>query len=341
MASALSAFNTCSSLRSFSLQNDRIFIRGRYMPPPLNLLPPYSPLATSSVAFSRRRSQNSSVASSSKKKKNKSLPAEIDDEEEGDDIDEDAFDALFNMLEGDLKNSESSAVDEDDYDDMSEEDIEKLQLELEEALGADGGEDEAYDMETDGSFPREEEEGEEGRPLKLRNWQIRRLASALKNGRRKISIKNLAGDLCLERGVVLDLLRDPPPSLVMLSAALPDEPEPTLPVQATTPIESATEEMTVDEDAVKDESKVNLPVHVMYQKWNAQKRLKKVHVQTLERVYRRTKRPTNTMIGSIVHVTNLPRKRVVKWFEDKRSEEGVPEQRIPYRRSIHETASSS
>ncbi|CAI0416718.1 unnamed protein product [Linum tenue] len=218
------------------------------------------------------------------------------------------------MLEGDLKNSDSSVGDEDDYDDMSEEDIMKLQYELEEALGADDGEDEAYDMET-GTFPREEEEGEK--------------------------IKNLAGDLCLERSVVLDLLRDPPPSLVMLSAALPDEPEPFLPVQETTPVESVTEEMNVEEDGVKDESKVNLPVHVMYHKWNAQKRLKKVHVQTLERVYRRTKRPTNTMVSSIVHVTNLPRKRVVKWFEDKRTEEGVPEQRQPYRRSIHETVSSS
>ncbi|CAI0416720.1 unnamed protein product [Linum tenue] len=332
MASALSAFNTCSSLRSFSSLNNRIFVRGRYMPPPSNLLLPYSALAGSSVAFSRRRNQNSTVSSTPRKKN--------DDEEEGDDIDEDAFDALFDMLEGDLKNSDSSVGDEDDYDDMSEEDIMKLQYELEEALGADDGEDEAYDMET-GTFPREEEEGEKGRPSKLRNWQIRRLASALKKGRRKISIKNLAGDLCLERSVVLDLLRDPPPSLVMLSAALPDEPEPFLPVQETTPVESVTEEMNVEEDGVKDESKVNLPVHVMYHKWNAQKRLKKVHVQTLERVYRRTKRPTNTMVSSIVHVTNLPRKRVVKWFEDKRTEEGVPEQRQPYRRSIHETVSSS
>ncbi|CAI0415026.1 unnamed protein product [Linum tenue] len=283
------------------------------MPPPSNLLLPYSALAGSSVAFSRRRNQNSTVSSTPRKKN--------DDEEEGDDIDEDAFDALFDMLEGDLKNSDSSVGDEDDYDDMSEEDIMKLQSELEKALGADGGEDEAYDMETDETFPREEEVGKVGRPSK--------------------QIKNLAGDLCLERSVVLDLLRDPPPSLVMLSAALPDEPEPSLPVQATTPVESVTEEMNVEEDGVKDESKVNLPVHVMYHKWNAQKRLKKVHVQTLERVYRRTKRPTNTMVSSIVHVTNLPRKRVVKWFEDKRTEEGVPEQRQPYRRSIHETVSSS
>ncbi|CAN1287689.1 Protein OVEREXPRESSOR OF CATIONIC PEROXIDASE 3 [Linum perenne] len=96
----------------------------------------------------------------------------------------------------------------------------------------------------------------------------------------------------------------------MMSAGLPDEPEPVL---------------------------LPLPVHVMFQNWNAQKRLKKVHAQTLERVYRRTKRPT----VSIVHVTNLPRKKVVQWFEDKRTEEGVPEKRLPYRRSIHETASSS
>lgn len=42
----------------------------------------------------------------------------------------------------------------------------------------------------------------------------------------------------------------------------------------------------------------------------------------------------NTMIGSIVHVTNLPRKRVVKWFEDKRAEEGVHDNRLPYQRSV-------
>lgn len=44
------------------------------------------------------------------------------------------------------------------------------------------------------------------------------------------------------------------------------------------------------------------------------------------------------MISSIVHVTNIPRKRVVKWFEDKRVEEGVPDHRLPYQRSVPETA---
>lgn len=45
----------------------------------------------------------------------------------------------------------------------------------------------------------------------------------------------------------------------------------------------------------------------------------------------------NAMISSIVHVTNLPGKRVLKWFEDKRLEDGIPTQRVPYRRSSSES----
>ncbi|MCI27337.1 kinetochore-associated protein DSN1-like, partial [Trifolium medium] len=45
----------------------------------------------------------------------------------------------------------------------------------------------------------------------------------------------------------------------------------------------------------------------------------------------------NAMINNIVHVTNIPRKTVIKWFEDRRVEEGVPERRLPYQHSAHET----
>lgn len=41
----------------------------------------------------------------------------------------------------------------------------------------------------------------------------------------------------------------------------------------------------------------------------------------------------NAMVSSIVQVTNLPRKRIVKWFEDRRAEDGVPQNRVPYQRS--------
>ncbi|KAL3844298.1 hypothetical protein ACJIZ3_001701 [Penstemon smallii] len=170
--------------------------------------------------------------------------------------------------------------------------------------------------------------------MKLKNWQHRRLAYALKKGRRKTSIKSLAAELCLERAIVLKLLRDPPPNLVMLSAALPDKPVSSILDPVEKPIESAAPlETVVTHDDAIPEVETKVPVHEMQSNWSARKRLKKVQVETLEQVYRKTKRPTNAMISSIVHVTNLPRKKVVKWFEDKRSEEGVPDNRAPYQRS--------
>ena len=43
------------------------------------------------------------------------------------------------------------------------------------------------------------------------------------------------------------------------------------------------------------------------------------------------------MISNIVHVTKIPRKKVLKWFEDKRGEDGVPDHRLPYQRFASET----
>ncbi|KAL9338815.1 hypothetical protein Peur_067830 [Populus x canadensis] len=103
-----------------------------------------------------------------------------------------------------------------------------------------------------------------------------------------------------------------------MSAALPDEPAPTLVMLETLPIEIVPEETGNGS-------------------WFARKRLKKVHADTPERVYRRTRRPTLTTL----HVTNLPRKRVVEWFEDKRAEDSVPEHRRAFQRSVPETVSSS
>ncbi|KAM7259937.1 hypothetical protein ACFE04_015678 [Oxalis oulophora] len=159
------------------------------------------------------------------------------------------------------------------------------------------------------------------------------------------AIKNLAGELCLDRAVVLSLLRDPPPSLVMLSATLPDEPEPVAKVLVPE-IKINLEETIIDvaeEDTTEPKkTKVKEPVHAMQETWSAKKRLKKVQVETMERVYSRSKRPTNAMVSSIVHVTNLPRQRVLKWFEDKRTEEGVPgsDHRGPYQRPVSESVFS-
>lgn len=83
----------------------------------------------------------------------------------------------------------------------------------------------------------------------------------------------------------------------MMCAALPDEPAPTISVSQTMPVETVVEttvetvvETTTESSEV--ETTVNKPIHVMQQKFSAQKRLKKAHVETLESVYRKTKRPT-------------------------------------------------
>ncbi|KAK9031708.1 hypothetical protein V6N11_055999 [Hibiscus sabdariffa] len=133
---------------------------------------------------------------------------------------------------------------------------------------------------------------EEERPVKLKNCQLRRLATALKVGLHKTSIKTLVVELFLDRVVVLEFLCVPPPKLLMMSATLPDEPikrEPE-PMPETKHIETEAFEATMDN--VKHEPKVKETIHVMQQRWSAQKRLKKVQVETLEKVYRRSKRYT-------------------------------------------------
>lgn len=110
-----------------------------------------------------------------------------------DDIDEDAFEALFSQLEEDLKNEDPTLDDGDD--EISEEDLAMLVQELAEALGDDDipMSDSSADDTESGNIAEEdedkEEEEEEERPVKLRNWQLRRLASALKAGRRKTSVR--------------------------------------------------------------------------------------------------------------------------------------------------------
>ncbi|KAI0529341.1 hypothetical protein KFK09_001888 [Dendrobium nobile] len=278
-------------------------------------------LRFSSLLDCSRRRKNCSAVAQAKRSKPKKTPEHNDREK--DEIDEDAFEALFSQLEEDLKTD--VIFSEDEKDEITEDDLVRLEQELDEAL-CDEELDEALPSRSDDMNYSDDDE--ELQP-KLKNWQLRRLAYALKIGRRKASIKNLSSELGLERAHVLELLREPPPNLVMMCASLPEEvaknPEPVC-----EPVESSFDS---DISISKSEPKEVVPVHVMQTRWSMQKRLKKVQLITLERVYARTKRPTNAMISSIVHVTNLPWKRVVKWFEDKRLEDGVPVHREPFHRS--------
>ncbi|GMG99012.1 hypothetical protein Nepgr_000852 [Nepenthes gracilis] len=350
---ALASHQFCVRLQRFPSSQINHLLVGRHIP---YLSLRRVPLTTSSLTFSRRRGNaNCAITSSSKKNKRQNK----NDTMAEDDLDEDAFEALFKQLEEDLKNDNQSLGDADE--DITEEDLARLECELEEVLAedddlsglfnsmanaADGGAEEVVDENQ-----KEEDEDEQVVQVKLKGWQLRRLAYALKTGRRKTSIKNLAAEVCLDRAVVLELLRDPPPSLLMMSATLPDNPEPEIytplpdKLEPTISMPETTEAESVSFDtatkSTESDAKVKPPIHVLQSSWSAQKRLKKVQAETLEKVYRRSKRPTNAMISSIVQVTNLPRKKIVKWFEDKRAAEGVPDHhRRPYQRSTSETVFS-
>ena len=103
---------------------------------------------------------------------------------EEDELDEDAFEALFSQLEEDLKND--GMLDDKFDDEITEEDLAKLEKEFADALGIGGEDDEVLPTNADNM----DEEEEETR-LKLKNWQVRRLAHALKIGRRKTSVSSL------------------------------------------------------------------------------------------------------------------------------------------------------
>ncbi|CAL9229933.1 unnamed protein product [Arabidopsis halleri] len=353
MAVALSFSGVVSHLHPPSLSSssglsvNRFLFRNRNASPcsnPKQLAPlPFHSPSRSVLVFARGKNRKgfASSSSSSSPKKNKKKSFDGADNGGGEEED-DPFEALFNLLEEDLKNDNSSIDDEE----ISEEDLDALAEELARALG--GGDDVDgidlfgsvtgdvdVDVDVDDDEDDDDDSEEDERPTKLKNWQLRRLAYALKAGRRKTSIKNLAAEVCLDRAYVLELLRDPPPKLLMLSATLPDEKPPVAAPENSSPDPAPVESSSAEDVVVEPKEKVkDEAVHVMQQRWSAQKRVKKAHIETLEKVYRRSKRPTNAVVSSIVQVTNLPRKRVLKWFEDKRAEDGVPDKRAPYQAPV-------
>ncbi|AED91654.1 Protein OVEREXPRESSOR OF CATIONIC PEROXIDASE 3 [Arabidopsis thaliana] len=351
-AMALSSAGVVSHLHppSFSsssgLSVNRVLFRNRNASPCGLSLPILNP-SRSVLVFARGKNRKGFVSSSSsspKKNKKKSLDGA---DNGGGEEEEDPFEALFNLLEEDLKNDNS------DDEEISEEELEALADELARALGVGDDVDDIDlfgsvtgdvdvdvdndddDNDDDDNDDDDDDSEEDERPTKLKNWQLKRLAYALKAGRRKTSIKNLAAEVCLDRAYVLELLRDPPPKLLMLSATLPDEKPPVAAPENSSPDPSPVESLSAEDVVVEPKEKVkDEAVHVMQQRWSAQKRVKKAHIETLEKVYRRSKRPTNAVVSSIVQVTNLPRKRVLKWFEDKRAEDGVPDKRAPYQAPV-------
>jgi hypothetical protein len=111
-------------------------------------------------------------------------------EDEMDDEDEDnAMEALFKQLEEDLENDDLS-VDDDD-DEISEEDMAMFEQELAEVIGDVGGADESTgDLFLGFGESGDDDKVDGSQQPELKSWQLRRLACALKIGRRKISVRS-------------------------------------------------------------------------------------------------------------------------------------------------------
>ncbi|MCO5557201.1 hypothetical protein L7F22_010761 [Adiantum nelumboides] len=143
-------------------------------------------------------------------------------------------------------------------------------------------------------------------------------------------IKSLAAELKLDRDDVIFFLKNPPPELLMAVSVIEEN--------ADEDNKLVTDEAEVDADFGTMDGSVtallNDDLHMQKARetqkptygprdWYKGKRLKKTNLMTLQRVYKRTRRPTNTMIESLVHVTHLPRARILEWFEEERVRSGV------------------
>jgi len=105
---------------------------------------------------------------------------------DGDDEDG-ALEALFKQLEKDLQNDDLSV--DDDEDEISEEDMARFEKELAEAIEEVGGVAEsAGDSLLCSADHGSDEKLDGGERPELKTWQLRRLARALKIGRRKTSV---------------------------------------------------------------------------------------------------------------------------------------------------------
>lgn len=88
------------------------------------------------------------------------------------------------------------------------------------------------------------------------------------------------------------MLRNPPSDLLLLSASLPDIVL-KQPVQIENKfIEEEEDPSPLIEPIVKPDSEAKTPIRLIQSRWSTEKKLKKMQVQVLEKVYHRTKRPT-------------------------------------------------
>eukprot|EP00250_Pteridium_aquilinum_P004328 c14546_g1_i1 orf=101-1285(+) len=240
---------------------------------------------------------------------------------------------VANELDDMLRAHNKDIIKDNDDDDSSTDDEDGINAEKGNENDDDDGvedDDEGIDYD-DEDFS--DDDSEEPRKVTLQRWQLRKLAAAAALGRRKVHIKSLAADLQLDRDDVLYFLKTPPPELLMVASEMEEEDRGE--DEDDEPVSNEEEIMADDEETDMNQSistndGLDLEEVEEVQKqtygprdWMKGKRLKKVNKATLERVYKRSKWPSNAMVENLVKATNLPRVRILEWFEEERAKSGV------------------
>ncbi|GAQ79284.1 hypothetical protein KFL_000270440 [Klebsormidium nitens] len=246
---------------------------------------------------------------------------EGEDFEEGDEFEED-FDEFDEFEEGEFDEEEFEAADvegEESGNAESSNEQKNGASELESAKAAppseflisgDLGSQESPATETEateGELVSEEkaetpEEAEERAAMALAlseitTWQERKLRWALEKSehrRHKLEIKNIVSDTKLPRKVVLAWLK------IHIK-------EPPRPLESAVPKKSAPADAVAEGDGEEEELR-----------GPSKKRIKKVNLETFEKVYRIAPQPSREQIQDLVKLTHIPYKTVVEWF-DKRN----------------------
>lgn len=197
------------------------------------------------------------------------------------------------------------------------------------------------------------------RTLRLDQWQVKKLVKALQQGRRHVNVKALAAELHMDRRDVLSWLRRPPPDALKLAQASP-------PPQSGSGTPYPLEGKTSQQQLLGSDSAISMPQQKWLdtgaargtagavggyeeglgkaaaasaadvalsgeqrERWQkGGKRIGQEHLATLEAVFQRSQYPTGTMIASLVSLTNLPRRRILQWFEERRLST-TPRQSVP------------
>lgn len=117
-------------------------------------------------------------------------------------------------------------------------------------------------------------------------------------------VKALAADLGMDRADVLSFLRNPPPELLLMSASLDEE---SAERTASSKLAEASGRMKPSKVVTPEKREPELKPATAGgpqgpKSWHSNKRLRKEHIATFERVYRQSQRPSVSFILSKVYV---------------------------------------